>query len=205
MGVGLNMLVLSELAEELVEWSPLRKIDLALADYVFVHRSNRLAELVYVFSRLCSSPVVLALLGGITLMAVWKRRFHALLALLSALLASSGTAFIGKLYYRMPRPEALAWYDEFSWSYPSGHATVAVAYYGLLFYLLLHTFPHRRLKQGIRITAVCFILLMGGSRIYLCVHYLSDVLAGYAIGLLWLLFSVSLLSWLDFRREQRRI
>lgn len=199
------MLVLSELAEELVEWSPLRKIDLALADFVFAHRDNRMAAVVFVFSRLCSSPLVLALLGGCTVLAVWQRRFHALMAIFSALVASSATALAGKGYYRMPRPEALAWYDEFSWSYPSGHATVAVAFYGLLFYLLLHTLRHRRLKQLARIIAVCFILMMGGSRIYLCVHYLSDVLAGYAVGLLWFLFSVSLLSWLDFRREQRRI
>ncbi|MFN0187324.1 MAG: DUF6629 family protein [Bacteroidia bacterium] len=45
------------------------------------------------------------------------------------------------------------------------------------------------------------IIGMGFSRIYLCVHYLSDVLGGFAIGFVWLIFSIAILSWLDFRKE----
>jgi undecaprenyl-diphosphatase len=205
MGVLLNMLVLSELAEEVIEISQLRKLDLAIVDFFHEYRSEQFAGWIFAFTRLCSSPAVLAIAGMLTFFAVWRRRFHALVAILAALAASSITAFLGKIYYRIPRPVNEAWYEEFSWSFPSGHATVAVAYYGVLFYLLVHHVHSQSLKRLIRSLAIGFILLMGFSRIYLCVHYLSDVLAGYAIGLLWFLFSVSLLSWLDFRKDIRGV
>lgn len=203
LGILLNTLVMSELAEEVVEISSLKNLDLSLAAYFYENRSSSLGGFLYGFTKTGSSPIVLSVLGLLTLGAVWKKRFNALIAILSALTFSTMTAFIGKVYYRIPRPHDLAWYEEFSWSFPSGHATVAVAYYGILFYLLVHAVNDSRLKFMIRFGAVFFILLIGFSRIYLCVHYLSDVLAGYAIGLLWFLFSVALLSWLDFRKELR--
>lgn len=204
-GVLLNILVLSELAEEVLELSRLRQLDVGIAGFFQQNRSEMLAKWFYLFTRLCSSPAVLAIAGLLTFIAVWQRRFHALVSILSGLTASTVTAFLGKVYYRIPRPTDGAWYEEFSWSFPSGHATVAVAYYGVLFYLLLHSINHARLKKSVRLLAIVFILLMGFSRIYLGVHYLSDIMAGYAIGLVWFLFSVSLLSWLDFRKDIRGV
>ncbi len=204
MGVFLNVLVLSELADEIRELSRLRRADLFLADFFYTHRSQAIGSFLYWFSKIGSSPIVLSLLGLLTMGAVWRKRFHAWLAISTSLICSTATAFIGKVYYQMPRPGSLAWYEEFSYSFPSGHATVSVAYYGILFYILLHSISRPVLRNRIRIVAILFILLIGFSRIYLCVHYLSDVMAGYAIGLLWFLFSAALLSWLDFRKELRR-
>ncbi|MFN8154381.1 MAG: phosphatase PAP2 family protein [Bacteroidia bacterium] len=203
LGVLLNTLVLSQLAEEIREISRLRKADLFLADFFYLHRSKGLGTFLYRFSKIGSSPIVLSLLGIFTMVAVWKKRFHAWIAISTALFCSTVTAYFGKVYYQMPRPGNLAWYDEFSYSFPSGHATVSVAYYGILFYILLHAVQRPVLRISVRLGAVLFILLIGFSRIYLCVHYLSDVMAGYAIGLLWFLFSAALLSWLDFRKEMR--
>lgn len=202
-GIALNALVLSGVADEIKEVSRLRKADLLLADFFYRHRSQWFGTFLYHFTRIGSSPIVLSLLGILTMASVWRRRFHAWIAICTSLLFSTATAFIGKVYYQLPRPSHLAWYEEFSYSFPSGHATVSVAYYGILFYILLHTVQRPAIRISIRLFAIFFILLIGFSRIYLCVHYLSDVMAGYAIGLLWFLFSVALLSWLDFRKEMR--
>lgn len=106
------------------------------------------------------------------------------------------TAFVGaealtwslKALFRRERPT----FDDpvataSSFSYPSGHALVSLAVYGALAYLLL---GGRRSPQARAVVTGCVALAVaaiGFSRLYLGVHYLSDVLAGYAVGFGWLL------------------
>jgi len=82
-------------------------------------------------------------------------------------------------------------------SFPSGHAIMAVTFYGLLIYILQHTIETGWLNWIVTILTIVLIILIGFSRIYLRVHYASDVLAGFIIGLLWLLISLAILKWLE--------
>ena len=82
-------------------------------------------------------------------------------------------------------------------SFPSGHAIMAVTFYGLLIYILRHTIEIDWLKWVASILIVVLIMLIGFSRIYLRVHYASDVLGGFIIGLLWLLISLAVIKWLE--------
>src|SRR4030095_9291334 len=72
-------------------------------------------------------------------------------------------------------------------SFPSGHAIMAVTFYGLLIYIFLHTVQETACRYLLTSLLIALILLIGFSRIYLRVHYASDVLAGFIIGLMWLL------------------
>src|SRR5262249_31004872 len=71
-------------------------------------------------------------------------------------------------------------------SFPSGHSTLAATFYGPLAYLLIRDLRHNGLKVLVGACAGVLILAIGASRIYLGVHYPSDVLAGWAAGALWL-------------------
>ena len=82
-------------------------------------------------------------------------------------------------------------------SFPSGHAIMAVTFYGLLIYILQHTIEIDWMKWIVTMLVIVLILLIGFSRIYLRVHYASDVLGGFIIGLLWLLISLAILKWLE--------
>jgi undecaprenyl-diphosphatase len=82
-------------------------------------------------------------------------------------------------------------------SFPSGHAIMAVTFYGLLIYILQHTIEIEWLRVIVSILLIVLIILIGFSRIYLRVHYASDVLGGFIIGLLWLLISLLVLKWLE--------
>jgi len=82
-------------------------------------------------------------------------------------------------------------------SFPSGHAIMAVTFYGLLIYILQHSIETDWLKWLITILVIVLIVLIGFSRVYLRVHYASDVAAGFIIGLLWLLISLAILKWLE--------
>ncbi len=82
-------------------------------------------------------------------------------------------------------------------SFPSGHAIMAVTFYGLLIYILQHIIEIDWLKYLLTVLVIGLIILIGFSRIYLRVHYTSDVLGGFIIGLLWLLISLAILKWLE--------
>ena len=82
-------------------------------------------------------------------------------------------------------------------SFPSGHAIMAVTFYGLLIYILQHSISSDWLKLLLTILVIALIILIGFSRVYLRVHYASDVAAGFIIGLLWLLISLAILKWLE--------
>ena len=82
-------------------------------------------------------------------------------------------------------------------SFPSGHAIMAVTFYGLLIYILQHSITIDWLKWFVTILITALIVLIGFSRIYLRVHYASDVAAGFIIGLLWLLLSLAVLKLLE--------
>lgn len=94
--------------------------------------------------------------------------------------------------------------DVNSFSFPSGHAMVSLVVYGYLGYLLIANF-HSWSGLIFFLTAL-LILAIGFSRLYLGVHWLTDVIAGYAAGLVWLIsciLSVEILQFL-FRRENQQ-
>jgi undecaprenyl-diphosphatase len=84
------------------------------------------------------------------------------------------------------------------WSYPSGHAMESMSFYGLMIYSLFRS----KLSKPIIYTGSALlwilILLIGTSRSYLRVHYPSDVAAGYALGLLWLVGSISMIRGIEY-------
>ncbi len=88
-----------------------------------------------------------------------------------------------------------------NFSFPSGHATSAFIFYGLLTYLIWKTKIQKMYKLIIGTTLVLFSLLIGFSRIYLRVHYPSDVLAGICIGFAWLILTVWLFEKLKKRSD----
>ncbi|MBI2045862.1 MAG: phosphatase PAP2 family protein [Parcubacteria group bacterium] len=100
-----------------------------------------------------------------------------------------------------PRPE-MAEVIENSFSFPSGHATIAVALYGFLAYILFRMCRTRKEKIVVSVAAVFIVLLIGFSRLYLGVHYVSDVIAGYLVGALWLSIGMCLTEHFLERKKQ---
>ncbi len=96
-----------------------------------------------------------------------------------------------KALFQRPRPlHDHGYIVEHGWSFPSGHAFGAMVFYGMLAYVLLRLLPHRWHRLVIA-AAVAMVTLIGLSRIVLQVHYFSDVMAGYASGLVWLVLCIA--------------
>lgn len=140
-------------------------------------------------------PVVLAALGWF----LWRgQRAEALMLLV----ASAGALALNvgmKLQYARPRPAL--WpplIRETSYGFPSGHALGSLVIYGYLAVLFGLRYPSQ--ARRIHLVATLLILLIGLSRLYLGVHYPTDVLAGYAVGVLWLVICVAGLKRMRRRR-----
>lgn len=88
-----------------------------------------------------------------------------------------------------------------NFSFPSGHATSGFIFYGFLAYLVWKTSLPRPLKYILATLLVLFSLLVGFSRVYLRVHYPSDVLAGFCIGFAWLLLTLFLFERLKKKTD----
>jgi undecaprenyl-diphosphatase len=91
------------------------------------------------------------------------------------------------------------------YSFPSGHALMSVIFYGLLIYIAWHEIKIRWLSRSISILLALLILFISFSRIYLRVHYASDVIAGLSVGFIWLVASLWLINQIEVRRAKRRL
>jgi undecaprenyl-diphosphatase len=82
-------------------------------------------------------------------------------------------------------------------SFPSGHALNSMVFYGLLIYIIHKTVESNAARKLLIFSLLLFIFFIGASRVYLRVHYASDVLAGFAMGLIWLVLSVHVLNRME--------
>ena len=112
-------------------------------------------------------------------------------------LSSLVLMFLLKYLFQRKRPLSPLLKAAKGLSFPSGHAIMSVTFYGLLMYILLHTIDIDWIRWLVAVLLLLLIIVIGYSRVYLRVHYASDVLAGFIIGLLWLWISLSVLNQLE--------
>lgn len=92
-----------------------------------------------------------------------------------------------KYIVQRPRPIEHRIIDQFGYSFPSGHSMVSMAFYGFLIYLIYKRVKNKYLKWGLCTILSFLILLIGISRIYLGVHYASDVIGGFCLSMAYLI------------------
>lgn len=128
--------------------------------------------------------------ANLTLIAVLLMRKEKDLAwrVAAVALSSLGLMSLLKNLFGRNRPDNPLVEGITNFSFPSGHAFMSVAFYGLLIWLIMHSIKDRRIRLPLIVFLAALILLIGFSRIYLRVHYLTDVIAGLCIGLCWLYF-----------------
>lgn len=126
---------------------------------------------------------------------VWRKRISEATTLL---ICVAGGALLNealKNVFERSRPDLIHMVKAGGYSFPSGHAMVSLCCFGLLAFLLARYLPGRCTRFWVFIVTAIFILAVGISRIYLGVHYPTDVLAGFSVGAMWLTFCVGFLLW----------
>ena len=146
--------------------------------------------------------------GAITLIGltiifllVMKNKKMSFSILLNLAIATFLNIFLKNIIQR-PRPDDFRLINETGYSFPSGHSMISMAYYGYLIYLIFKFVKNKKLKVFL-ITFLCILILtIGLSRIYLGVHYTSDVIAGFVLSVSYLIIYTSIIKKYIIEREE---
>ncbi|GAB2539122.1 phosphatase PAP2 family protein [Rufibacter soli] len=202
--IYVNISLLSELTESVVESEGVVALDKQFTNFLFGLRSGWLSQLLFSVTQLGTREAVFAMGGLATLVFLVRRRYAATLVFWLIMAGVGLSVQYGKKIISRDRPqEILAFYPEHNFSFPSGHATTAIALYGMLAYFVYRHSQKTAQRTVILILAALLILLIGFSRIYLGVHFLSDVLAGFLLGSSWVLLGVSLMEFFTYRQNSK--
>jgi membrane-associated phospholipid phosphatase len=186
LGLGAALLALylfAELADEVMEQETLQ-IDTAVLMTLRAVQSPALDRAAYVVSAL-GAEVLAVLMVALTIVLGWRRRWGAVVGLLITVVGAQMLNNVLKDWFHRTRPAPLEGFiPAQAFSFPSGHAMVAAAFYLFVGYL-----AWRILSGKVRFVCsgllIAVALLIGLSRLYLGVHYLTDVVAGYIAGFAW--------------------
>jgi undecaprenyl-diphosphatase len=193
---------LAQLLDELHEIEELDRFDRMLAGAVSSHALAAAVAFFEVFTWL-GHGMTLALLGLVVGMILLARgRKVLLIGWVGALVGQGLLSVALKASMHRARPEVEAAVDALGWSFPSGHTMAAVTAYGMLGYIVAQHWPQHRML--IATAAALVILLVGASRLYLGVHYLSDVLGGLLAATAWLAMCVAACELAQHRSTHNR-
>jgi membrane protein DedA with SNARE-associated domain len=187
--------------EDLITSDPIVAVDIRIANLFFLFRTDVLTNIFTWITLLSKSQVILVFIFiSVAVLWLWQKKYY-ILPLFIAVTGSEAFTYLGKLAFHRPRPE-MAVYAEHSFSFPSGHATIAVAFYGFVGYLLMRFVQNWNRKVNIFFTTILIIIAIGFSRVYLGVHYISDVWSGYLVGAIWLIIAISFSEWLGYQGKR---
>jgi len=187
------------IVEAVHNFSAIIQIDRRLESLASAFRNINFVRIFIWFTMLGRTQVIVLFSLGASVIFWLKSRKDFILPLWVTLIGSEVFVYFGKILVHRSRP-AESVYFEPSFSFPSGHATAAAAFFGFILYFCWKTMNSWKRRLQLSFFIIALIALIGASRIYLGVHYLSDVLAGFLLGGLWLLIGISIHTWQGFRR-----
>lgn len=207
-GLGLTFLLLAfaytallliKVATGIISSGPITAADIRAANLFYAFRNAKLIAFFSWVTLLGNWQIIFGATVMMTLILwLWRKRMY-LMPLWISLIGNEVLTWLLKLALQRPRP-AVAYYLQESFSFPSGHASLAVAFYGFLTYLIWRETKKWSVKIAALVGGITIVLAVGLSRLYLGAHYLSDVLGGYLLGLLLLMVGVGLAEWTQYRR-----
>lgn len=184
--------LLAGLVEDLVQSEGIVALDGLINDAFGPYRDPRLMAAFVWLTALGGSPVILAVATVTSLLVRSLGRARSVMPLWIAVAGAQLTSWAGKYAIGRERPSFVEGVVEWSPSFPSGHSTSAMALYGFLAYTLASEESDVRVRFEFVFWLAVLIASIGFSRIFLGVHYASDVLSGWLVGFFWLLVAIAL-------------
>ena len=167
-------------------------IDVFMHDLVVNNlRSDGLTFIMLFITNFCN-PIILILLSLVILLICKDKKMG--LIIIINLLVSILLNIIFKGIIQRDRPLEDFLITESGYSFPSGHSMVSMAYYGLIIYFIYKKVEDKRVRNVLMILIGLLILAIGFSRIYLGVHFASDVIGGFLISIIYLVCAIKLLN-----------
>ena len=199
---GINIFL--ELTESL-QRNFLIQYDRKITDFIISFRSPKLNKILQFITNIGDIYGYLAVvfISSIAFYLKFKNwRFVIQMIFVLGISALSNLAL--KQVINRPRPNVEHLVSVTTLSYPSGHAMSAISFYGFLIYLFYGFKMNKWIKSGIILFFTLLIFAIGISRIYLGVHFPSDIAGGFIAGLIWVAFCIIIFNIIDlFRRKEK--
>ena len=169
----------------------IKPLDEHVESFIIGIRNDNLTNIMKTITNLGGAYVLIAI--SFLLFFIIKNK-KIPLSILINLVSVFITSQIFKLIFHRSRPDEIFLTHASGYSYPSGHTMVSTAYYAFIVYLLSKNIKNKLLKTSFILLSSILILIIGFSRIYLGVHYISDVIAGLLLGLSYLMIYINIIN-----------
>lgn len=187
--------LLGGLTQEVIEAGAVLRFDQAINAYFTPWRERPLIAVFLWITALGAGPALTVVAITATGFLWADRRPGYILPLWVAFLGAQATTWSGKYFVARHRPDFIQAVSEDSPSFPSGHATASLVLYGFLACALVRNLPGRRERFEVAFWTATLIAAIGFSRLFLSLHYTTDILAGFMVGTFWLLVGFALAEW----------
>ncbi len=193
------------ITEDVLSGDPLTDVDVVIAIWFGAHSTPALTQVALWISRLHDPIAMMSMVCGVAAFMAWKRQWQWLTTLLIVMPGGMLLNIVVKELTHRARPD----FSDLvltltTYSFPSGHAAAATLFYGFLATYVIVNLRARRWRVTVALIAFFAVALVGLSRIYLRVHYLSDVLGGISEGVAWLALCLLAMDTLRQRSARQR-
>ncbi|MBI5370310.1 bifunctional DedA family/phosphatase PAP2 family protein [Candidatus Uhrbacteria bacterium] len=189
------------LIEDVLRSEPIVNADVRIGNILYFLRDKNLTNLFFHVTQIGEWKLLTLWAVLISIALFLRNKITYVVGLWTTLIGGEIFVFLSKSLLHRARPTGIAVYVEESFSFPSGHAAMSVLFYGFVAYLAWRLLSRRLTKLNSLIAALALMLVIGFSRLYLGVHFLSDVLGGYLIGTLWLIIGIVVTEWMNASRS----
>lgn len=163
-------------------------IDQNIHSYILNLRNDNLTSILITITNISSAYALIVL--SILLLLIMKKKKLPLLISLNLIISFISNQITKQIFTR-PRPIGINLIEETGYSYPSGHAMISMAYFGFIAYLIYKYVKNKLIKTILISSIFILIILIGFSRIYLGVHYLSDIIGGFLLSIVYLMIFIN--------------
>lgn len=176
----------------LVITNSLTLFDDKIYQFIISFQNDTLTNIMKVITSFANPLTIVSLCLASLLSLIWK--FKASIYLIIVTIISTVFNFLTKNIVLRNRPDHSRLIEETGYSFPSGHAMGSIAFYGFIIFLLSKSKINKNLKIFLSIIIGLTIFLIGISRIYVGVHYPSDIIGGFLLGYIILISSIEFLT-----------
>lgn len=176
----------------LVITNSLTLFDDKIYQFIISFQNDALTNIMKVITSFANPLTIVSLCLASLLSLIWK--YKASIYLIIVTIISTVFNFLTKNIVLRTRPDHLRLIEETGYSFPSGHAMGSIAFYGFVIFLLSKSKINKYLKIFLSIIIGLTIFLIGISRIYVGVHYPSDIIGGFLLGYIILISSIEFLT-----------
>lgn len=183
------VIIFYAILEDIFEYEKL-KLDIIIYNIIVLRlRAEPLTRIMGILTNFGGAYMLIGLAIMITIFS--KNKKTAFIIDLNLIIITIFNLILKNIIQR-PRPEGYRLIAESGYSFPSGHSMISMAFYGLIIYMIWKTMKNKKLRNIVCVLITILVILIGISRIYLGVHYASDVIGGFVVSIAYLIVYVSI-------------